>query len=162
MEWLSEIIQGYSANDIRNNDESEFFFEAVPNTGFAKKTKKCKGRRKSKEQLTVAFFVSSSGFKVCKPVVIVKSKVLRCFRKLRKPSKPYGMQYFHSKKAWKTTEIVIQVLTALDHKLDIENRKVLLFLDKAPSYPKTLQGNLKNLKLVFLSKNTTSQLYLKF
>ena len=68
------------------------------------------------------------------------------------------MQCFHSKKVWMTTEMMIQVLTALDRKLDVENRKVLLFLDNAPSHPETLQGNFKNIKVVFLSKNTTSQL----
>ena len=59
---------------------------------------------------------------------------------------------FTAKKAWMTTEIMIQVLTALDRKLDVENRKVLLFSDNAPSHPETLQGNPKNIKLVFLSK----------
>ena len=102
--------------------------------------------------------MSSSAFKVCKPILIGKSKVPRCFQKLPNPSKPYGMQYFHSKKAWMTTEIMIQVLTALGCKLDVENRKVLLFLYNAPSHPETLQGNLQNIKLVFLPKNTTSQL----
>ena len=68
------------------------------------------------------------------------------------------MQYFHSKKAWMTTEIMIEVLAALDRKLDVENRKVLLFLDNAASHPETLQGNLKNVKLGFLHKDTTSQL----
>ena len=57
-----------------------------------------------------------------------------------------------------TKEIIIQVLTTLDRQLDVKNRKVFLFLDNAPSHPETLQGNLKNMKLVFLSKNTTSQL----
>ena len=57
-----------------------------------------------------------------------------------------------------TTEIMIQVLTALDCKLDVKNRKVLLFLDNAPSHSEIIQGNLKNIKLVFLPKNTTSQL----
>ena len=57
-----------------------------------------------------------------------------------------------------TTKIMIQVLTALDRKLDVEKQKALLFLDNAPSHPETLQGNLKNIKLVFLPKNTTSQL----
>ena len=56
-----------------------------------------------------------------------------------------------------TTEIMIQVLTALDGKLNVKNRKALLFLDNAPSHPETLQGNLQNIKLVFLPKNTTSQ-----
>ena len=112
-----------------------------------KRTKKCKVGKKSKDRLTVAFFVSLNGFKVCKPVVIGKSKVLPCFRKLRNPSKPYVMQYFHSKKAWVTTEIMIQFLTASDCKLDAENRKVSLFLDNAPSHPETLQ---ETFKLVFL------------
>ena len=48
------------------------------------------------------------------------------------------------------TEIMIQVLTAFDRKL--------LFLDNTLSHPKTLQGNLKNIKLLFLPKNITSQL----
>ena len=92
----------------------------------------------SKERLDVAFFVSLSGFKVCKPVAIGKSKVPRCFRKLPNPSKPYGVQYLHSKKSWMATEIMIQVLTAVDRKLDVENRKVLLFRDNSPSHPETL------------------------
>ena len=75
MEPLPEIIQGYSADDIWNTNESGFFFKALPNAGFVKKTKKCKDGKKSKERLTVAFFVSSSGFKVCKPVVVGMSKV---------------------------------------------------------------------------------------
>ena len=57
-----------------------------------------------------------------------------------------------------TTEIMIQVLTALDPKLDVENRNVFLFLDNAPSHPGTLQGNLKNIKLVLLPKDTSFQL----
>ena len=83
------------------------------------------------------FFVSLSGFKVCKPVAIGKSKVPRCFRKLPNSSKPYGVQYLHSKKS-SETEIMIQVLTAVDRKLDVENRKVLLILDNSPSHPETL------------------------
>ena len=158
MERLPKIIQGYSADDIWNMDESGRFFKALPDTGLAKKTKKRKAGKKSKARLTVAFFLSSSGFKLCKPVVIGKSKVPRCLRNLPNPSKLNIMQYFHSKNALMTTEIMIQVLTALDHKLDVKNRKVLLLLDNAPSHPETLQKNLKNIKLVFLPKNTSSQL----
>ena len=73
-------------------------------------------------------FVFSSGFKVCKPVVIGKSKVPRCFQNLPDLSKPYGMQYFCRKQTWMTTEVMSQALTALDRKLNVENRKVLLFL----------------------------------
>ena len=100
-------------------DEQGSFLKLFQILGYQKR--KCKGGVKSKERLTVAFFVSSSGFKVCKPVVIGKNKVPRCFRKLPNPSKPYGMQSFHNRKAWMTTEIMIQVLTGLDRKLDVEN-----------------------------------------
>ena len=37
MERLPEIIQGYSADDAWNMDESGFFFKALPDTGLAKK-----------------------------------------------------------------------------------------------------------------------------
>ena len=79
MERLPEIIQDYSADDIWNMDESRLFFKALPDSGLEKSPKKCKGGKKSKERLTVAFFVSSSGLKVSKPAVIGKSKVPRCF-----------------------------------------------------------------------------------
>ena len=56
-----------------------------------------------------------------------------------------------------TTEIMIQVLTALDRIVEVENQ-VLLFLDKAPFHLEPSSEILKNIKLVFLPKNTTSQL----
>ena len=68
------------------------------------------------------------------------------------------MQYFYSKNVWLTIETMVQVLTALNCKLDVKNRKDLPFVDNAPSHSKNLQGNLKNIKLVFLPKNSTSQL----
>ena len=103
MEQLPEVIQGFSADNIWNMDESGLFFKALSGTELANKTKKCKSGRKSKERRSVAFFVSSSGFKLFKPVVNGKGKVPRCFPKLPNPSKPYAMRYYHSKKAWVTT-----------------------------------------------------------
>ena len=46
----------------------------------------------------------------------------------------------------------------LDKKMITEGRKILLFLDNAPSYPNILQEGLKKIKLEFLPKNTTSRL----
>ena len=46
----------------------------------------------------------------------------------------------------------------LDKKMIAEGRKVLLFLDNAPSHPDILQEDLKHIKLEFPSKNTTSRL----
>ena len=43
----------------------------------------------------------------------------------------------------------------LDQKVCLENRKVVLFWDNATCHLETLKGKLANIKLVFLSKNTT-------
>ena len=48
--------------------ESGLSFNALPDTGLAKKTKSVKTVRNQKSDL-LWHFVSSSGFKVCKPVV---------------------------------------------------------------------------------------------
>ena len=82
----------------------------------------------------------------------------RCFKNLTKISHPHGVHYFANAKAWMTTEITQEVLRMLDKKMITEGRKILLFLDNAPSYPNILQEGLKKIKLEFLPKNTTSRL----
>ena len=57
-----------------------------------------------------------------------------------------------------TTEVMQEVLNILDKKMIAERRNVLLLLENAPSHPDILQEGLKNIKLEFLSKNTTSRL----
>ena len=46
MEQLSEVIQGFPADNILNMDESGLFFKALPGTELAYKTKKCKSGKK--------------------------------------------------------------------------------------------------------------------
>ena len=60
--------------------------------------------------------------------------------------------------AWMKTEITEDVLRLLDRKVQLERRKIILFLVNAPCHPETLQNNLKNIKLIFLPKCTTSRL----
>ena len=50
-----------------------------------------------------------------------------------------------------TSEIMIQVLTALDRILEVENQ-VLLFLDKAPSHLEPSRETLKTSSLYFYPK----------
>ena len=56
------------------------------------------------------------------------------------------------------TEIMEDVLRLRDRKIQLERRKIILFLDNAPCHPETLQNNLNNIKLIFLPKCTTSRL----
>ena len=51
---------------------------------------------------------------------------------------------------------VESILQRLDRGMNQEKRKVILFWDNATSHPETAQAGLKNVKLVFLPKNTTS------
>ena len=55
------------------------------------------------------------------------------------------------------TEIMEHILGRLDRQLKLENCHVIIFLDNAPSHPESLRP-LGFIKLVFLSKNTTSKL----
>ena len=57
-ERLPEIVQGYEKQDVWNMDETDIFWCALPNRGFGQKSKSCKGEKKSKQHITVAFFCS--------------------------------------------------------------------------------------------------------
>ena len=89
---------------------------------------------------------------------IWRSKLPRCFKSLKDPSKPMGVHYFWNRKAWMNSDLMETILHSLDRKMSAENRNVVLFLDNATRHPETLQPTLTNIKLVFLPKNTTSRL----
>ena len=59
-ERLGSIISGYAMQDIWNMDETGCFYHALPDKSLSEKAKKCKGGKKSKKRLTVAFFVSAT------------------------------------------------------------------------------------------------------
>ena len=159
IECVRELCKGYHLKDIWNMDESGCFFKALPSKGLAHKGKKCKGGKKSKQRMTVAFFVSADGGKVGMPIVIWKSEKPRSKRsnaglKLEKVS------YFADTKSWMQINTMENVLDKLNNKMKVEKRNVLLFLDNAPVHPEGLQCKHSNIKVVFLPKNTTSRFQL--
>ena len=158
IERLPELTAEYKLKDIWNMDELGLFFKALPEKGFVQKSKKCKGGKKSKQRFTAAFFVAADGSKVSQPIVIWKSKSPRCFKTIQDKTRPSMVYYFSNDKAWMRTEIMEVVLGILDRNVQLEGRKVILFLDNAPCHPDTLQSRLKNIKLIFLPKCTTSRL----
>ena len=106
-------------------DESGCFFKALPDEGLVQKGKQSKGSKKSKQRFTIAFFVSDAGQKLDEPIFIWKSKLPRCFKGLRDPSRPGNVHYFSNSKSWMTSEIFETVLSKLNRKLVFENRKVI-------------------------------------
>ena len=139
-------------------DESGCFFKALPDVGLVQKGKQAKGGKKSKKRFTIAFFVSAAGQKIDEPIAIWKSKLPRCFKGLRDPSRPGNVHYFSNSKSWMMSEIYETVLSKLNRKLVFENRKVILFLDNATCHPESTDDKFSNIKIVFLLKNTTSRL----
>ena len=158
IERLPELYRGYEPKNILNLDELGLFFKALPEKGLVEKSKKTKGGKKSKQRLTAMFIVAADGSYVFEPTVIWRSKLPRCFKSLKDPSRPMGVHYFWNKKAWMNSDLMETILHRLDRKMSAENRNVVLFLDNATFHPETLQPTLTNIKLLFSPKNTTSRL----
>lgn len=79
--------------------ETGVFWRALPNHGFGKKGNNCRGGKKNKQRLTVAFFVSAVGTKE-KPVVMWRSENPRCLERFDKSAFP--VHYFSQAKSWMT------------------------------------------------------------
>lgn len=154
-ERLPEIVKGYKIEDIWNMDESGVFWRALPDKGFGQKGKECKGGKKSKQRITVAFFVSAAGVKE-KLIVIWKSENPRCMKRFEKNVLP--VTYFSQKKAWMSGEIMECILAKLNNRLSSTNRSILLMMDNAGCHPENLQTKFSNIKVCFLPANTTSKL----
>ena len=81
------------------------FFNALPTKGLARKGRRAQGGKKSKQRVTVAFFVSADGAKVGKPMLIWRSKNPRCFKRIGGSSKLKSVWYYCDKKSWLQVEI---------------------------------------------------------
>ena len=74
-------------------DKSGCFFKTLPTKGLAKKEKKAKGGKRSKQRITVAFFKDVRE-KVGKTTVTWTRKEPRCFRQNGGASKIAEVAYF--------------------------------------------------------------------
>ena len=102
--------------------------------------------------MTAMFIVAADGSFVFEPVVIWRSKVPRCFRSLKDPSRPMSAHSFSNSKIWMNSDIMGTAFGRLDRKMNFENRKIIMFLDNATCHSESLQNGLANIKLVFLPK----------
>ena len=154
-ERLPENLNGYKMEDIYNLDETGCFWRSLPDKGFGEKGKQCKGGKKSKLRVTIAFIVSAQGEKE-DPIVIWTSERPRCFRGLDVSSLP--VTYFQQKKAWMTGDIMNKILSSFNRKMIHQKRSVLLLMDNAGCHPQNLIDKYSNVKVIFFPPNTTSKL----
>ena len=90
------------------------------------------------------------------PIVIWTSQTPRCFKGVATNSLP--VDYFHQKKAWMTGEILNKILSAFNRRLILQKRMVLPLMDNAGCHPEDIEDKYSNIKVVFISPNTTSKL----
>ena len=84
-------------------------------------------------------------------VVIRNTAQPRCFKKIKIEKLP--VMYRSNRKAWMTTDLMTEWLKKIDKQMKAQGRKILLFLDNAPSHPHL---TFHNVKLAFLPANTTA------
>ena len=93
MERIKELCAGYDCQNIWNIDESVCCFKVFPYKEMAKKGKKTKSGKKSKQRVAVTVFVSDDGEKVG------KAEILDLFRKANAAVKRDQVSYFSNSRS---------------------------------------------------------------
>jgi len=149
---LPKILEGYSADDVFNMDETGVFYKMLPDRTLCFRDEKCHGGKRAKDRLTAAVCCNMSGSEKWPLLVIGKSQNPRCFKNV----KSLPVTYKANKRAWMTGELFEQWVVTFDAKMKRQKRKVLLFVDNCPAHADVTK--LSATKLVFLPPNTTSVL----
>lgn len=95
---LPALISQYRPQDVFNADEAGIYINLEPEKSLGMKSETCQGGKKSKERVTVLFYVNGDGSEKLKLTVIGKFWKPHCFS--RNPSLP--VMYKANKKAWMT------------------------------------------------------------
>ncbi|XP_063243689.1 tigger transposable element-derived protein 4-like [Bacillus rossius redtenbacheri] len=149
---LKEQLEGYSAKDVFNADETGLFYCVLPNKTLCFKGEKCHGGKLSKNRITILLLTNADGSEKFPLFVIGKSKKPRCFKNI----KTLPTLYEANNKSWMTGSLFQQQIQAFDRKMALRNRNVLLFIDQCPAHKINIE--LRNVKIVYFPANCTSTL----
>ena len=89
------------------------------------------GKVKSKQRVTVAFFVNAAGGK--EPPIVMKSEKPQWFKGVDKTRLP--VTYCSQPKSCVTGDILDKILTKLNHCLTTRHQSILLLMDNAGCHP---------------------------
>jgi hypothetical protein len=128
------IIADYSPENIFNADETALFFRALPKRSLVQRGDNTHGGKLSKERLSVLLAASMAGEKL-KPLVIGHAAYPRAFKINNINVKNLPVDWKSNKKAWMTSALFSDWLRELNSKMRCAHRKILLFIDNAPSHP---------------------------
>lgn len=110
---VKKVHEAYKPSNLFNGDETALFCELVPQGTLVVKGDQCKGENRSKVWLTVLFCFKESGTERLKFLIIGRSKNPRCF----KNTKNLTTDYFSSKNAWMTSDLLGKWLLNWDNGL---------------------------------------------
>lgn len=102
-------------------DDLNYLLKLCARKDWSRRRKPLRAGKQIKKCMTLAIFVAADGSKPCNPVVIYRSELSRCFRKLNLPTRPAGLSYFANAKPWVNTEIMENILSRIDRQLKLES-----------------------------------------
>lgn len=152
---LTAVVSEYSPNDIFNAAETGIFFRCLPDSGqqlCCGGGDDCHDGGRSKDRVTVLLCTNMSGTEKLKPLVIGKSARPRCFDGI----KSLPIDYESNPKAWMTPLLWNKWLKRFDEKMFLENRKIVLFIDKCTAH--VVASSLKAITVRFLPIDDASKL----
>ena len=149
---IPSIIDKYDVKDVFNADETGLFYRALPTRSLIQRGESSNGGKQSKERLSILLTTSMLGEKL-KPLVIGHAAYPRAFRKTNITVDNLPVYWRSNKKAWMTSSLFTEWLQNLNKKMRFNNRRILLFVDNAPSHAHV---PLSNIELYFLPPNMTS------
>lgn len=151
-ELLKKIGQ-YELRDVFNMDETGLFYCMAPDRTIA--SRQIAGLKKNKTRMTIAFCGNADGSEKLEPFFIGHFLKPRCFQK--KNGEQLGLLYRANSKGWMTGLLFQEWLRGVDRKMRLQQRRILLLLDNAPSHA-IKNVDLTNVEVFFFPPNATSRL----
>ena len=151
-EWKEAVLfpamEGYSAKDIYNSDETALFYKCLPHRTYCFEGEKPAGSAKCKDRLTLLIITNMDGSDHRKLSVIGKAKNPRCLQKKYKMQvKDMAVDWYASKNAWMTGDIHDKIMTKFNNQMRAAGHHVLYVCDNASSHQNQEYSHIKVLQL---------------
>lgn len=147
-ERIHEKICQFHPADVYNMDGTALYYKAVPRTYVC--LLRAPALKQNKARVTMVAATDADGSDKLPLVILSKAENPRWLAE-----KPEGVDYVGTAKGWMNATTYQTWLRALDDRMKIEDRKVLLLVDNAPSHDLG-DTTLTNVTVNKLPSNTTS------
>lgn len=154
-EWstttLPRILDRYELEAIYNADEAGLAWRQQTEGTHTFKSTVRKGRKVSKERITMLVAANSDGTDKLPLLIIGKSARPRCFKGVKSLPLPYSS----NKSAWMVSTEFNAYISKLDQKMRAQGRKIALIIDNVGTH-KLTHVVLTNIEVFYLPPNATS------